>query len=128
MGKYNFLSYEELMDSIESKLTDNNYKETADMLLSAIYEWPAKGLNEPNDFIRVIKNEINGPLTYDNLAIFRDKLDGEIEDDADKICSFEYLTDMFDYDKSPVAYESLEIETIINSLSNYWRALKLSAE
>lgn len=58
IDKYNFISYDELFNAIENDTTDNNFKTSAELLMSAVTDWPTLNLQEPKNLIAELKNEI----------------------------------------------------------------------
>jgi hypothetical protein len=68
------IAFDELSDKIELETTDNKFRVCAEFLLSALNDWPTMSLEEPKDLLDELTNEVSGPLSYENLNSYLNKL------------------------------------------------------
>ena len=114
-----FLSYDELQNAIERDSTDNNYKTAADFLLNAVNDYPTLNLKEPTDLIAALRQELKDKLTFDNLDKYSEIL--REERDSWRISAVNSLIEMFDFERKNNYDKSIELETIIRQLTDYYR-------
>jgi hypothetical protein len=63
-NKNDYLSHVELQKALDNDETTNNFKTAADLLLSAINDYPTFNLIEPIDLVAELRKEIKDKLTF----------------------------------------------------------------
>lgn len=116
--KYNFISYDELFNAIENDSTENKFKTSAELLMSAVTDWPTLNLQEPKDLIAELKSEIKEKLTFSNLESYLKNL--KPNNDAWKMQAVTALLEMFDFDRIH-NYKSIDLEIIVDKLTQHYR-------
>lgn len=112
------ITFDELINILEND-SSNKFKNAADKLLEAFTDWPTEDLNEPSEMIAELKQEVNGKLTYDNLANFLKEL--KPENDAWKMESISYLLELFDFERNNNVNKEIELEVIIDNITKHYR-------
>ena len=118
------ITADELTDKIESLAADNKFKTCGEFLLTAINDWPTMNLEEPKDLLDELKNEIERPLTFDNLEKYSDGLKIDISGNAWKMESVASLLEMFDFDRNNTFDKEVTSDKIIERLTNHLRVEK----
>lgn len=118
-NNYKIISYEELLTAIEKDLPDNNFRTSAGFLINAVTDWPTTDLSEPQDLIVELKKEIKNKLTFDNIKYYQKSLNPEI--DAWKLEAVTALIEMFDLERKNVFDRTIELETIVERLSDHYK-------
>ena len=119
IDKYNFISYDELFNAIENDTTENNFKTSAEFLMSAVTDWPTLNLQEPQNLIAELKNEIKKKLNFDNIESYLKNL--RATNDAWKIEAVSALLEMFDFDRKCNNDKSIDLEIIVEKLTQHYR-------
>jgi hypothetical protein len=117
--KYNFISYDELFNAIENDTTENNFKTSAEFLMSAVTDWPTLNLQEPKNLIAELKNEIKKKLNFDNIESYLKNL--RATNDGWKTEAVSALLEMFDFDRKCNNDKSIELEKIVENLTQHYR-------
>lgn len=117
-----FLTHEELFEATENDTSNNNFKTSAEFLLSAISDWPTLNLQEPNELISELKNEIKDKLTYVALEKYLKVLRPEY--DSWKMESISSLLEMFDFNRNNIIDKKVELESIISKITKHYRNKK----
>lgn len=118
-NKSNFLSYDELQNAIDNDGTANNFKTAADFLLSAITDYPTFNLKEPTELVAGLKQTLNDKLTFDNLNNHLKSLTSD--NNAWTIEAINSLLEMFDFERKNTFNKEIELETIIQQLTQHYR-------
>ena len=118
-NSYRIISYEKLINALESDTTDNCFKIAAEFLDNALRDWPTLDLKEPIDLIAELKKEISDSLTHENLNEYSKRLD--LGDDAWKAESISSLLEMFDFDRKSVFDKTIELESIIDKITRHYQ-------
>lgn len=119
MDKQDFLTREELFDAIENDKSGSHWNVAAVFLQSAITDWPTPDLEEPALFITELKEEIKGELTFDNLTTHLKYL--HPSRDGWKMEAISDLLEMFDFERKSVFDKKVELETIIQQITDHYR-------
>ena len=119
INKYELITHDELFDAIENDLTNNNFKTSAIFLMSAVTDWPTSNLQEPKDLILELKTEIKDKLTFDNLELHLKQLNPK--KDAWKMEALTALLEMFDFERNKFTDTTIELEAIVNRLTQHYR-------
>ncbi len=117
--KYNHISYNELFNAIENDSTENKFKLLAELLMSAVNDWPTFNLKEPKDLITELRREIKEKLTFDNLERYLKKL--KLHNDAWKMEAVTALLEMFEIDLELKNNKSIDLEMIVVKLTQHYR-------
>ena len=118
-NKSDFLSFDELQNAIESDVTENNFKTAAYFLLIAVMDYPTFNLKEPSDLVAALRLSINDKLTFDNLDIYLKSLRPAKE--AWEMEAINSLLEMFDFERKNIFDKTIELDTIILQLTQYYR-------
>jgi hypothetical protein len=118
------ITFEELTDKIESVKTEAKFRTYGEFLLTALNDWPTTNLKEPKDLLNELKNEIDKPLTFDNLKAYSNRLRIDILGNAWKMEAVISLLAMFDFDRDNAFDEEVTLDRIIEKLTNHFRAEK----
>jgi len=113
------ITFEELISALENDRTNNNFKSAVDSLVEAITDWPTKDLREPIEIISDLKYQINDKLTFENLENYLKTL--KPEEDSWKIEALTSLLELFDFDRKNIFDKTIELETIIDRITKYYR-------
>lgn len=113
------LTYDELSNAITNEAAVNNFTIAADFLISALNDWPTLNLQEPKDLILELKNKLKKPLTFNNLASYLESLNPSI--DAWKMEALSALLEMFDFDRRKMFDRTIELEVIVDRLTQHYR-------
>lgn len=116
-NKYDFLTYDELFKAIEMDPSDNYFKSSAKLLMSAITDWPT--FVDPKDLVEELKKEIKHKLIFDNLKAYLKEL--KPHKDAWKREAISSLLEMFDLERKKLFDNTIELDTIINQLSRHYK-------
>jgi hypothetical protein len=81
-------------------------------------------LAEPRDLLNELRNELNRPLTFDNLDFYSQGLIVSVSGNAWKTESVISLLEMFDFDRQGNFDKTVTLETIIEKLTDHYRAAK----
>ncbi|RYZ25780.1 MAG: hypothetical protein EOO10_17380 [Chitinophagaceae bacterium] len=118
-NKSDFISFDELQNAIDNDGTANNFKTAADFLLSAVTDYPTFKLKEPTDLVAILRQALNDKLTFDNLNNYLKSLSPD--KDAWKMEAINSLLEMFDFERKNIFNEAIELETIIQQLTQHYR-------
>jgi len=118
------ITLDELTDKIELEKTDSKFRVCAEFLLSALNDWPTMGLEEPKDLLDELTNDVSRPLTYENLNSYQNGLRISVSGNAWKMESVTSLLEMFDFDRQGNFDKTATLETIIEKLTEHYRAEK----
>ena len=113
-----------MTDKIELETTDSKFRVCAEFLLSALNDWPTMGLEEPKDLLDELANDVSRPLTYENLNSYSNGLRIEVSGNAWKMESVTSLLEMFDFNRQGNFDKTVTLETIIEKLTEHYRAVK----
>jgi hypothetical protein len=114
-----FLSYDELQNAIENDGTNNNFKTAAGFLLSVITDYPTFNLKQTVELVAALQQSVDNKLTFENLDKYLKSLIPNI--DACTIETVTSLPEMFDFDRKNTFDKSIELDTIIRQLTQYYR-------
>lgn len=116
------LNYTELQSLVYNENLNNNCKTCAEFLLNAITDYPKFNLQEPKELITELKKEIKSNLTYDNIDNYLKSLNPD--SDAWKMETLSALLEMFDFYRNSKFDKNIELETIVENLTKYYRNKK----
>lgn len=116
------LTYDELSNAITNEAAVNNFTVAADFLISALNDWPTPNLQDPKDLILELKNTLKRPLTFSNLDSYLKKLNPAT--DAWKMEALSSLLEMFDFERSNIFDRTIELEAIVDRLTQHYRQKK----
>ncbi len=119
VDRYEILTYDELLNAIENDSTHNDIKALANLLLSAVTDWPTLNLQEPKDLVAELKKEIKNSLTFNYLDQYLKSL--KSEKDSWKIEAVTALLEMFELDGKNNRNDKLELEAIIDKVTRHYR-------
>lgn len=122
MKQLDFLTFSELLKIIEIDTTENNYLTAADLLLTAMTDWPTEDLEKSSDIVVQLKKEIKKKLTFDNLDKYSKML--TLDKNAWKVEAISSLLEMFDFERKGIFDKTIELETIIDRLTKHYRIKK----
>jgi hypothetical protein len=118
------ITLDELTDKIELETTDSKFRVCAESLLCALNDWPTMGLKEPKDLLDELTNEVGRPLTYENLNSYSNGLKITVSGNAWKMESVTSLLEMFDFERQGNFDKTVTLETVIEKLTDHYRAVK----
>jgi len=110
------ISNSELSDAIENDNSESRIKESAEILLTSIKDYPTFNLTEPIDFLNELKNELGSPLTYELIGNYEKKLTLDISDNAWKKEALSSLLEMFYWDKTKT------LDELIKDISTHYKS------
>jgi hypothetical protein len=113
------ITFGELDNGIELESDDSKFKTCAKLLIAALNDWPTLGLQEPSDLLNELRDDVNKPLTFDNLHSYLRRLTIQ---DAWKMEAVASLLEMFDFDRDKSIDKTMTLETIIKKLTDHYRA------
>jgi hypothetical protein len=113
------ITYDKLFDVIDNDINDNNFKVAADFLYNAMTDWPT-GLEDTQSLLNQLKKEVGSKLTYDNLDNYSRRLDLGV--DAWKAEAVSSLLELFDFERKNVFDKNIELENIINKITQHYLA------
>lgn len=119
MNKNDYITFDELISIFETNKTDNNFKTSADFLLTSVSDWPTENLSESADLILELKKEIKNSLTFDNLEKYSKIL--RPEKDSWKIEALSSILELFDFERNNIVDRTVELETIIFRITEHYR-------
>ena len=113
------LTYDELSNVVTNEIAVSNFKTAAEFLMSALNDWPTLNLQEPKDLILELKNTLKRPLTFSNLDSYLKKLNPAT--DAWKMEALSSLLEMFDFERRNIFDRTIELEAIVDRLTQHYR-------
>lgn len=112
------ISYAELTAWLETTTDHNEFSTCAELLISAMNNWPTPDHTETINFLEELRRETGKPLTLQNLNIYLNKLEFKSEGDSWKMESVASLLDMFNLHLSD---STITLETILHNLTQHCR-------
>jgi hypothetical protein len=119
IDKYDLLTHEELFDAIENDLTNSNFKASANLLMSALTDWPTSNLREPKDLILELHSKIKGKLNFDNIEGYLKNLNPE--KDAWEMEALTALLQMFDFERNSSVDKTIELEILVARMTQHYK-------
>jgi hypothetical protein len=112
------LNYAELTAWVESTNDRSEFRTCAELLISAMNNWPTPAHTETAAFLEELKRETGKPLTLQNLNVYLNKLEFKSEGDSWKMESVASLLDIFNPHLSDSA---ITLDTILHNLTQHCR-------
>ncbi|GAB3837447.1 hypothetical protein [Hymenobacter jeollabukensis] len=106
------LSFAGLQTAIETLPAHDPRVALAELLVSALTDWPEAGLQELEALLIALHAEISGPLTFDSLSCYSQRTDDPWKREA-----VNALLELFDLDRINRFDHGTELETVIASLT-----------
>lgn len=113
------IRYAELTGWLELANEHGEFSTCAELLISAMNNWPIPDLTDITEFLVALRREIGKPLTLENLNVYLNKLEFRTEGDSWKMESVASLLEMF----NPYLSDStITLETILHNLTLHCRS------
>ena len=108
LERSSLISSKELRNAVDLDNSDTRIKLNAQLLLSAINDYPYLNFKEPVEFLNVLKNEIGYPLTSDTIENYNRQILISEKGNAWKMESLASVLEMFNKSKSTTLDEIVE--------------------
>lgn len=118
MKEDEIVSYTELTTWLDTTQDDSEFRMCAELLVRAINDWPTTDLTDIAEFLAALKDEMNKPLTLENLNAYLNKLEFKTEGDSWKMESIASLLEMFN---AHLSDRTITLETILHNLTQHCR-------
>lgn len=114
--KNNIEKYSELLELVESDLTNHKLKKIAELFLEAMRDWPTYNQEMIFDFIAELKNFFGSPLTLNKID--EKVIDYNIEENVWRKESGSSIAEMIEFSK--LYYNETDFDKIVVNILNYY--------